>query len=70
MLRRLVGALPIPDDERILAGFADAEDAAVYRLSGTRALVFTTDIITPIVDDPATYGAISAAKRAVAEIVG
>jgi selenide, water dikinase len=62
VLRRLVGALPIPTDERILAGFENAEDAAVYRLDAERAVVFTTDVITPVVDDAATYGAIAAAN--------
>jgi len=59
-LRRLIGALPIPADERLLVGFENAEDAAVYQLDESRALVFTTDFITPIVDDPETYGAIAA----------
>jgi selenide, water dikinase len=62
VLRRLVGALPIPNDERILCGFENAEDAAVYRLDDARAVVFTTDVITPVVDDPETYGAIAAAN--------
>ncbi len=61
-MRQLLGALPIPTDERILVGFEGAEDAAVYALSDDRALVFTTDVITPIVDDPETYGAIAAAN--------
>jgi len=36
------------------------DDAAVYRLDEHRALVFTVDIITPIVDDPETFGRVAA----------
>jgi selenide,water dikinase len=38
------------------------EDAAVLRPPGSAPLVFTVDFITPIVDDPETYGAIAAAN--------
>src|SRR5207244_11358766 len=37
-------------------------DAAVYQLDENRALVFTVDFFTPIVDDPRDYGAIAAAN--------
>jgi selenide, water dikinase len=39
-----------------------AEDAGVYRLTESLALVETTDIITPLVDDPFTFGRIAAAN--------
>jgi len=45
-----------------LAGFEKYEDAAVYRLSEDRALIFTLDVITPIVDDSYTFGQIAAAN--------
>jgi selenide, water dikinase len=38
------------------------DDAGVYRLDKTRALVQTVDFFTPIVDDPFTYGQIAAAN--------
>jgi len=38
------------------------DDAAVYRLDDERALIFTTDFFTPIVDDPYQFGAIAAAN--------
>ena len=59
-MRLLIDALPVPRDERLLIGFDNAEDAAVYRLDAERALVFTTDVITPLVDDPKLFGAIAA----------
>ena len=45
-----------------MAGFEKYEDTAVYRLSDKQALVFTLDLITPIVDDPYTFGQIAAAN--------
>lgn len=39
-----------------------ADDAGVYRLSPELALVLTVDIITPVVDDPYTFGAVAAAN--------
>jgi selenide,water dikinase len=45
-----------------LAGFEKYEDAAVYRLNDKQALIFTLDLITPIVDDPYTFGQIAAAN--------
>ena len=43
-------------------GTATSDDAAVWRLDDDRALVVTTDFITPIVDDPRTWGRIAAAN--------
>ncbi len=54
------GLPKIPADERILVGLEPADDAAVYRVSEDRAIVFTVDVITPIVDDPFTFGRIAA----------
>ncbi|MBE3127290.1 MAG: selenide, water dikinase SelD, partial [Candidatus Atribacteria bacterium] len=47
-------------DNNLLAGFEKYEDAAVYRLSEDQAIIFTLDVITPIVDDPYTFGQIAA----------
>jgi selenide,water dikinase len=45
-----------------LVGLGSPDDAAVYRLSDERALIFSLDFFTPIVDDPYTYGAVAAAN--------
>lgn len=50
----------MPRDERVLTAFGNSEDAAVYRLDDNRALVVTIDVITPLVDDARTFGAIAA----------
>ena len=44
----------------MLVGLDPADDAAVYRVSVDKAIVFTVDVITPIVDDPFTFGRIAA----------
>ena len=43
-------------------GLREPDDAAVWRLDDTRALVVTTDFFTPVVDNPYDYGAIAAAN--------
>jgi selenide, water dikinase len=58
----LLRGLPAVTDPRVLVGSATADDAAVIRLSEDRALVFTTDFFTPIVDDPFDFGAVAAAN--------
>lgn len=42
--------------------FKDNDDAGIYRLSPTLALVQTADFITPVVNDPFIYGQIAAAN--------
>lgn len=49
-------------DENVLVGFDTADDAGVYRITPECALVQTVDFFTPIVDEPATFGAIAAAN--------
>ena len=61
-LGQVLGALPAVDDPRVLIGTAAADDAAVFRIGPDRALVSTVDFFTPIVDDPAAFGAIAAAN--------
>jgi selenide, water dikinase len=49
-------------DPRVLIDATTKDDAAVFVLSPDRALVATVDFFTPIVDDPAAWGAIAAAN--------
>jgi selenide, water dikinase len=46
----------------LLVGFETADDAAVYQLRDDLAVVSTADFITPVVDDPHTFGRIAAAN--------
>ena len=49
-------------NSNVLVDAASRDDAAVYRLSDDRAIVATVDFFTPIVDDAAAWGAITAAN--------
>ncbi|MDO4796079.1 MAG: selenide, water dikinase SelD [Brachymonas sp.] len=50
------GALP----PQLLVGTESSDDAAVYQINATQALVATTDFFTPIVDDAFDFGRIAA----------
>ncbi len=43
-------------------GFETSEDAGVYKLTDSTALVQTADFITPVVDDPFIYGQVAVAN--------
>ena len=58
----LLRGLPAVTDPRVLVGSNTADDAAVIRIAPDRALVFTTDFFTPIVDEPFDFGAVAAAN--------
>ena len=58
MLRRLKK----PNDPCLLVGIETADDAGVYQINATTALIQTLDFFTPIVDDPYMFGQIAAAN--------
>ncbi len=57
------GLLP----KQLLVGIETADDAAVYQINDTQAIVATTDFFMPIVDDPFDFGAI-AATNAISDV--
>jgi selenide,water dikinase len=59
-LAEALALMPAPADARVLVGFDGADDAAAYRVRDDLAVVASVDFFTPIVDDPATFGAIAA----------
>jgi selenide,water dikinase len=59
-----VSGLTPPD---LLVGVETSDDAAVYRINDTQAIVATTDFFMPIVDDPFDFGAI-AATNAISDV--
>jgi selenide,water dikinase len=61
-LDQVLGRIPRAPNQNVLVGFETSDDAGVYRLTPECALVQTVDFFTPIVDDPATFGAIAAAN--------
>jgi selenide,water dikinase len=58
-LRRPAG-LSAEAERNLLVGLGHADDAAVYRLAPDLAIVETVDFFPPVVDDPWTWGAVSA----------
>ena len=48
--------------DRVLASWNGNEDAAVFELDDKRYGILTVDFITPVVDDPFTWGQIAAAN--------
>lgn len=52
--------LEIPSHPDLLQSFEHGADAAIYKLDDKRALVFTADFFTPVVDNPYTFGQIAA----------
>lgn len=60
---RPLGELFQPKDyPALLVGLAQPDDAAVYRLNDTQAVISTVDFFPPVVDDPFQFGAIAAAN--------
>lgn len=54
--------LPSLKDSRLLSGWDNGEDAALWSLGDGRLAILTIDFITPIVDDPVLFGEIAAAN--------
>jgi selenide,water dikinase len=54
--------LPRQTDPNVLVGFDTNDDAGIYLISESLALVQTVDFFTPIVDDPFLFGQIAAAN--------
>ena len=56
---------PVP--QALLVGIETSDDAAVYQLNDEQALIATTDLFMPIVDDPYDFGRI-AATNAISDV--
>lgn len=54
--------MPRQNSPAVLVGFDTSDDAGVYLLNDSTALVQTVDFFTPVVDDPTTFGAVAAAN--------
>ena len=68
VLSELLAATPIRGlPKALLVGTETSDDAAVYKLNDSQALVATTDFFTPIVDDPYDFGRI-AATNAISDV--
>lgn len=61
-LEKILKDIPAAADSNILIDTRTSDDAAVYRINDTTAIVQTVDFFTPIVDDPYDFGTIAAAN--------
>ncbi len=60
-LSALMKGIYYKDDERVVIGFRESDDAGAIKI-GSEVLLQTVDVITPIVDDPYIFGKIAAAN--------
>ena len=62
VLRPLAHLFPEGSRPELLVGLEAGDDAAVYQVDESKAIVFTADFFTPVVDDPYDFGAVAAAN--------
>jgi selenide,water dikinase len=61
-LRTIMEGVAVGASGDLIVGDDTGDDAAVYRIDAERAIIFTVDFITPLIDDPFLYGQIAAAN--------
>lgn len=61
-LSTLLSGLEVYKDPQLILGFDSHDDAAVYRMNPTEAIVSTLDFFSPMVNDPYLFGKIAAAN--------
>lgn len=61
-LGELLSGLPILKDNNVMVDISTHDDAGVYKLNDTTALIVTTDFFPPICSDPYDFGQIAAAN--------
>ena len=68
VLSEILKSVPqFPFPKELLIGIETSDDAAVYQINDSQAIVATTDFFMPIVDDPFDFGKI-AATNAISDI--
>jgi selenide, water dikinase len=61
VLAEMLAAMPLPlSYPNLMVGTESSDDAAVYKLNESQAIVVTTDFFMPIVDDARDFGRIAA----------
>lgn len=57
-----MGNLDVPSHPDLMIGLESPDDAGVFKLNETTALIQTLDFLTPVTDDPYEFGQIAAAN--------
>src|SRR5688500_391029 len=58
VLQEIIRTTDVPAFDGLLVGNETADDAAVYRINESTAIISTTDFFLPIVDDAFDFGCI------------
>ncbi len=61
-MAQVLKGVPFKGHPNLLVGFNQADDAGVYKINESQALVQTVDFFPPIVDDPYQFGQVAAAN--------
>jgi len=61
-LEQVIDRLPEFSNKQVLIDASKSDDAAVYQLDESTAIIQSVDFITPVVDDPSDFGSIAAAN--------
>lgn len=61
-LSKLLSTIPLLTNENVMVDIETHDDAGVYRLNDTTAIIVTTDFFPPICSDPYEFGEIAAAN--------
>ena len=61
-LTELLNSIPLLKNENILVDIETHDDAGIYKINDTTALIVTTDFFPPVCSDPFLFGQIAAAN--------
>ncbi|MBN1499014.1 MAG: selenide, water dikinase SelD [Spirochaetes bacterium] len=61
-LKEIVSRIPVLESENLLVGTETGDDALVYKINETTALIQTTDFFPPVCSDPYDFGQVAAAN--------
>ena len=59
-LYKVLSKLPHQNFKNLLVGYETGDDACVFKLNDETSLIFTTDFIAPVVDNPYDFGKVAA----------
>ena len=61
-LEEILNSLEIPSHPNLIQSFEYGVDAAIFKLTEDKALIYSADFFTPVIDDPFIFGQIAVAN--------
>ena len=61
-LEEILNSLEIPSHPNLIQSFEYGADAAIFKLTEDKALIYSADFFTPVIDDPFIFGQIAVAN--------